>query len=98
MKMRRREFTAGLGGAVAWPLVARAQQGDRVRRVAVLALGDELSPEAPRDELKKLGWTEGGNLRLDARFGGGDSNRTRGLCSRACEARARRDLGNFRRK
>jgi len=103
--MRRRDFITLLGGAAAaWPLAARAQQSDRVRRVAVL--GDEPwtgrrdgdSSEALRDELKKLGWTEGGNLRLDARFGGGDSNRTRGLCSRACEARARRDLGNFRRK
>jgi putative ABC transport system substrate-binding protein len=80
--MQRRNFIAIFAGAAAaWPLAARAQQSDRVRRVAVLALGDELSSGALRDELKKLGWTEGGNLRLDARFGGGDINRTRGYAA-----------------
>ena len=42
--MRRREFITGLGSTVAWPLVARAQQGDRVRRIAVLQAGDENDP------------------------------------------------------
>ena len=42
--MKRREFIAGLGSTAAWPVVVRAQQGDRVRRVGVLTAGDENDP------------------------------------------------------
>jgi putative ABC transport system substrate-binding protein len=42
--IRRRDFIAGLGGAVAWPLAAWAQQADRVRRIGVLSAGDENDP------------------------------------------------------
>jgi len=81
--MRRREFIAGLGGAAAWPVVARAQQGDRVRRIGVLMAGDENNPEgklrysAFSQGLAGLGWIEGRNVRMDLRWGGGDINRIR---------------------
>ena len=72
--MRRRDFIILLGAAVAaWPLAARAQQGDRVRRIAVLPQlveadsFDDLS--AFREALAKLGWIEDRNLRVDVRFG-----------------------------
>jgi len=71
--MRRREFIAGLGSAAASPVVARAQQGGRVARVGFLGLRDLDDPlEQMRlawfvQSLRALGWTEGGNLRLDLR-------------------------------
>src|SRR6516225_4541737 len=72
--MRRREFMAGLG-AGAWPMVARAQQSERARRVAVLMAHKGDDPEyqkyigAFRQGLLKLGWIEGRNVRIDARWG-----------------------------
>src|SRR5258708_4359294 len=69
--MRRREFIALVGGgAVAWPLAARAQQADRMRRVGMLSTLTSDDPEgqarvaAFRDALQKLGWTDGRNLRI----------------------------------
>jgi putative ABC transport system substrate-binding protein len=79
--LRRREFIAGLGGAAAWPLAARAQQGDRVRRIGVLLGFDENDPAAkPRlsaftQALADLGWSDGRNVRMDLRWYGGDANR-----------------------
>jgi putative ABC transport system substrate-binding protein len=83
--MRRREFITLLGGAAAWPLAARAQQGDRVRRIGVLMPGDENDPEyksrlaAFTQSLAGLGWTDGRNVRMDFRWGGDDINRIRAL-------------------
>jgi putative ABC transport system substrate-binding protein len=76
--LRRRDFIAALGGAAAWPLAARAQQGDRVRRIGVLLGPDENDPVAKAylsaftEALADLGWTEGRNMRMDLRLGGGD--------------------------
>ena len=73
--MRRREFIAGLGAGAAWPLVARAQQGERVRRIGWLGTEtEEQSIPAFLQELQKLGWTVGHNLQFD-RYGraGGES-------------------------
>jgi putative tryptophan/tyrosine transport system substrate-binding protein len=72
--MRRREFIAGLGSAISWPLGARAQQGERMRRIGVLWPYAEGDPEANawlatfREELEKLGWVEVRNVRIDHRW------------------------------
>src|SRR5438874_162628 len=72
--MRRREFITLGGAAVAWPLDARAQQPERVRRIGVLMGFPESDSEAQayiaafRDGLPKLGWTEGRNTRIDTRW------------------------------
>jgi putative ABC transport system substrate-binding protein len=83
--MRRRDFIAGLGSAAAWPLAARAQQGDRVRRIGVLMQGNENDPLRKREVsaftqgLADLGWTDGRNVRMDLRWYGDDANRLRAL-------------------
>ena len=80
--VRRREFIAGLGAA-AWPLAATAQPGDRVRRIGVLMPDDENDPVAKllvsafTQALAGLGRTDGRNVRMDVRWGGGDPNRIR---------------------
>jgi putative ABC transport system substrate-binding protein len=78
--MQRREFITLLGGAAAaWPLAARAQQGDRLRRIGVLTVYAERDPEgqaylaAFREGLQKLGWAEGRNIRIDTRWGALDA-------------------------
>jgi hypothetical protein len=77
--MRRREFIAGFGAAAAWPLAARAQQGNRVRRLGILIAGrpelgviTEVGIPALRNALYKLGWVEGRNLTTDVLFGEDD--------------------------
>ena len=71
--MNRREFITLLGGAAAWPLAARAQEPDRVRRIGVLMPYDKTEPLfKPRlsafiQALADLGWTDGRNVRVDIR-------------------------------
>jgi len=80
--MKRREFITLLSGAAAaWPLAARAQQGERVRRVGVLmnlAVGDpegEARIAAFLEALQQLGWSDGRNVRIDYRWAAGDAGR-----------------------
>jgi putative ABC transport system substrate-binding protein len=76
--MRRREFVIGLGGAVAWPLAARAQQGERVRRIGVIlpATTDDVEFQtfygAFLQALAQLGWTIGNNVQIDVRWATGN--------------------------
>jgi putative tryptophan/tyrosine transport system substrate-binding protein len=78
--VKRREFIAGLGGAAAaWPLAARAQQGDRIRRVGVLMNSVATNSEyqsyvaAFIQGLRQLGWIEGQNLRMEVRWNAGNA-------------------------
>ena len=71
---RRREFIAGLGGAAVWTLAARAQQGERVRRIGVLTQRYE-NASAFTQALAGLGWADRRNVRTDLRWHDGDANR-----------------------
>ena len=82
--MKRREFIVLLGGAAAWPLAARAQQGERVRRIGVLAGGALASDADTRERnaafaqgLQQLGWIEGRNVQIDYRYGLGKADKVR---------------------
>jgi len=84
--IRRREFIFTLGGAAAaWPLAARAQQTDQVRRIGVLMNFPSSDPEGKAllaeftRHLAELGWTEGRNVRIDARWGGSNVDLMRTL-------------------
>ena len=86
--MRRREFITLLGGAAAaWPLAARAQQGERMRRIGVLTNLVADDPEAQArvgaflQGLQELGWAVGRNMRIEYRWGAGDADRTRGYAA-----------------
>jgi putative ABC transport system substrate-binding protein len=76
--MKRREFIALIGGAAAWPVRARAQQAERVRRIGILWRGDvnEGVVQTLRGVLlgglAKLGWIEGRNVRFDLRYSADD--------------------------
>jgi putative ABC transport system substrate-binding protein len=76
--MKRRAFIAGLGGAAAWPLMARGQQSERMRRIGVLM---NVAADNPRGQagvaafqqvLQQLGWSDGRNVRIDTRWGAND--------------------------
>jgi putative ABC transport system substrate-binding protein len=76
--VKRREFIAGLAGTAAWPIAARAQQAERIRRVGTLDLLAKSDPvgqaqiSAFRKRLQELGWMDGHNIRIDERWGGDD--------------------------
>src|SRR5262245_7016794 len=84
--MGRREFVTVLGGAVVWPFAARAQPGERMRRVGVLMNGAADDPElqvviaAFMQALQQSGWTVGRNLHIDIRWGAGNAELT-GKCA-----------------
>jgi putative tryptophan/tyrosine transport system substrate-binding protein len=81
--MRRRKFITLLGGAAAWPLAARAQQSERMRRIGVLTSLASDDPESMAriaaflQGLQELGWSVGRNVRIDYRWGAGDAERAR---------------------
>ena len=81
--MRRREFIAGLGSAATWPVVARAQQSDRMRHIGVLTNlpADDAQMQTRNgaflQALQRLGWTPGGNVEIEYRWGGEVADRNR---------------------
>src|SRR6266566_2758077 len=81
--LRRREFITLLGGAAAWPIAARAQEGKRVRRVAALMPYTANDPQAQNRNaaflqgLQQLGWTVGQNVQIDYRWSEGNEDDTR---------------------
>jgi putative ABC transport system substrate-binding protein len=80
--MKRREFMMLLGSAVGWPLAARAQQPERMRRIGVLmGVADDREGQARvtalKQGLQELGWTDGRNIQIETRFGGADAARIR---------------------
>jgi putative tryptophan/tyrosine transport system substrate-binding protein len=82
LDLRRRQFITLLGGAAVWPLAARAQQGERVRRIGLLmGTADDREGEtrvaALKRGLQELGWTDGRNIQIETRFGGADTSRIR---------------------
>jgi putative ABC transport system substrate-binding protein len=77
--MKRREFITLLGGAAAWPIAARGQQPERMRRIGVLISLAENDPEGQARMtaflrgLQQLGWTDGRNVHIDYRWGAGEA-------------------------
>src|SRR5258708_11648990 len=97
--MRRREFITLLGGAAAaWPLAARAQQLEGMRRIGVLSTLPAGDPEGSArtaaflQTLQGVGWTDGRNVRFDIRWGAGDSERIRTYVAELVTRKAARIL------
>ena len=82
-RLKRREFISLIGGAVAWPFAAEAQQGGRMPRIGALMAQAEDDPDrgvrvaAFAQGLQQLGWTIGGNVRIDYRWATSDIERSR---------------------
>jgi putative ABC transport system substrate-binding protein len=83
-RLKRREFITLLGGAAAWPLAARAEQQERMRRIGVLTSGGAADDPDAQDNvaafgqvLQRLGWTDGRNVRIDYRWGAGNPDNVR---------------------
>jgi putative ABC transport system substrate-binding protein len=91
--MQRRQFITLLGGAATWPLAARAQQGERARRVGVLMAFDERDARAKgwlsrfTQGLSELGWTEGRNLQMEVRWASDSVDRMRMFAKELVELR-----------
>ena len=86
--MKRRAFIAALGGAVAWPLVARAQQVPKIPRIGILAPGPSEGPDATRATLnslvaglRELGYAEDQNIVIERLFGESNADRLRELAA-----------------
>ena len=81
----RRELLAALGGAAAWPLAARAQQAERIRRIGVLMAVAESDADVRsgvalfQQSLQEFGWKDGRNIRIDYRWGDADADRIQAL-------------------
>jgi putative ABC transport system substrate-binding protein len=95
MTLRRREFISLLGGAAAWPVTARAQQPERMRRIGILSPGhSELSDptfqmvNAFLRGLHELGYTEGQNLTVDRQYADGNPSRLRELAAELVRRKA----------
>jgi putative ABC transport system substrate-binding protein len=92
--MKRREFITLLGGAAAWPLAARAQQGERLRRIGILMPFPPTNAEAQarvrafREELRKRGWAAGVNAQFDERWTGDNMDLIRSAAANLVELNA----------
>src|SRR5262249_36628088 len=84
LPLQRREFITLLGGAATWPLAARAQQPERMPRLGMLVGTYGQTDREGQDRIavfldtfRKLGWSDGRNVRIDYRWGGGDADRSK---------------------
>ena len=85
LRLPRRDFITGLGGAAAWPLAARAQQPGRMRRIGVLMVAAADDPRSPEiiaaflQGMAELGWTDRRNMVIDQRWAAGEAERMENL-------------------